>query len=303
MCVFFIAALISAPASALGSKGDHNGVERVEAMKNVQIETVQTNGFTMDYFQFGHGKQALVILPGLSVESITKYADVIPEAYAPLTENFTIYVFDRRNELPATYSVLEMAEDTAAAFRALGLAQVSLFGASQGGMMAMIIAAEHPELVGKLILGSTSSCVEPAQYQTFEKWIQLAKEGNAADLYRAFGEAIYPPHVYEQARDNLTACAENVTEKELKRFMILAEGMKGFDVRDKLQSIACPVLVIGSLDDHVLGAKAIEEIAKRLNNRAGVELYMYDGYGHAAYDTAPDYKARLLHFLSPGSGR
>jgi len=25
---------------------------------------------------------------------------------------------------------------------------------------------------------------------------------------------------------------------------------------------------------------------------------MYDGYGHAAYDTAPDYKARMLSFLN-----
>jgi hypothetical protein len=24
---------------------------------------------------------------------------------------------------------------------------------------------------------------------------------------------------------------------------------------------------------------------------------MYDGYGHAAYDTAPDYKERILDFL------
>jgi len=24
---------------------------------------------------------------------------------------------------------------------------------------------------------------------------------------------------------------------------------------------------------------------------------MYDGYGHASYDTAPDYKDRILRFL------
>ena len=29
--------------------------------------------------------------------------------------------------------------------------------------------------------------------------------------------------------------------------------------------------------------------------------HMYDGYGHAAYDTAPDYKERVLGFLAQGS--
>jgi hypothetical protein len=27
---------------------------------------------------------------------------------------------------------------------------------------------------------------------------------------------------------------------------------------------------------------------------------MYDGYGHAAYDFAPDYKEQVLKFLSDG---
>ncbi len=29
-------------------------------------------------------------------------------------------------------------------------------------------------------------------------------------------------------------------------------------------------------------------------------MYMYDGYGHAAYDTTLDYKERMLRFLIKG---
>ena len=265
--------------------------------KDARIEMVQTGGFTMDYLRFGRGDQVLAILPGLSVERISKYANVVASSYSKLAEIFTILVFDRRNELPATYSVDEMAKDTAAAMRALGLDQAFLFGASQGGMMAMLIASEHPKLVGKLVLGSTTAYLEPAQFQAVEKWIELAKDRNAADLYQAFGKAIYPQRIYEQLRNYLLVCAKDVTEEELARFVILAEGMRGFDARTKLQGISCPVLLTCSADDAVLGARAADDIAQQLVSCASLELQRCDGYGHASYDTAPDYKARMLRFL------
>ena len=66
-------------------------------MAEAQIETVKTNGFTMDYVRFGQGERTLVILPGLSVESVTKSADAIAKAYAPLAEHFTIYLKSPRS--------------------------------------------------------------------------------------------------------------------------------------------------------------------------------------------------------------
>ena len=77
-----------------------------------------------------------------------------------------------------------------------------------------------------------------------------------------------------------------------------AESLKGFDITGQLRKITCPVLVIGSLDDGVLGAGASERIAENLKGHTDCELYLYNGYGHAAYDLAPDYKERLLKFLT-----
>jgi len=264
---------------------------------DIQIETVRVNGFSMDFFRFGKGDRTLVILPGLSVQSVMNYANSVSQSYRLLTDDFTVYVFDRRKELPAAYSVWEMAEDTAAAIRTLGLDRVCIFGASQGGMIGMAIAIRHPELVSRLVLGSTSACIGEEPFKTVENWIRLAGEGNAKDLCLAFGEAIYPPETFILFRDLLVKAAESVTGEELQRFRTLAESIKDFDVTDRLREIACPVLVIGSGNDRVLGSRASEQIAERLKGRPDCELYMYDGYGHAAYDLAPDYKERILRFL------
>ena len=44
-------------------------------MNRVQIETIKTGSFTMDYFKFGHGKEVFVILPGLSLQSVMIFAE------------------------------------------------------------------------------------------------------------------------------------------------------------------------------------------------------------------------------------
>ena len=266
---------------------------------DARIETVRTDDFTMDYCRFGHGKAALVILPGMSVQRVMGLADAIEAAYSPLADDFTIYVFDRRKDLPPVYTIGEMAEDTAQAMKALGLKEVCLFGASQGGMMALVLAMEHPQLVKRVILGSTSAQVTEAQYrEVFGRWAELAKVGDAAALYLAFGEALYPKRMFEMLRPLLLENAKAVTDEDLRRFVVQAEAMQGFDVRADLEKIACPTLVIGDADDKVFGGNASQALVERLMDG---ELYMYDGYGHAVYDCAPDYRERMRRFLVQAS--
>ena len=262
------------------------------------IETVKSASFAMDYLRFGRGKEPLVILPGLSVQSVMGLGDLIAEAYQVLTEDFTIYLFDRRLDLPAVYPIREMARDTAEAIRALGLSRIALFGASQGGMIAMALAAEYPELVSRLVLGSSSAHVDAAHFELFARWIDLAKAGKSRELNLAFGEALYPKAVFESARELLLSQADSFTPEDLRRFVILAESLRDFDARADLARIPCPVLVLGAEDDRVLGVEASRELFRRLPPRPGNEFYLYEpGFGHAAFDTAPDYKERLLRFL------
>lgn len=263
----------------------------------IPVETVRAGEFSMRYFRFGRGKRHLVILPGLSVQSVMGSADAVVRAYDVMAEDFTVTVFDRREELPPEYSVRDMAEDTAQAMTALGMAGTCLFGASQGGMIAMLLAALHPELVSRLALGSTAARVDVSRAQVLDTWIRLAENGNAEGLYLAFGEAVYPEAVFAQFRELLRETAKTVTAEDLARFSKLARGTFGFDATERLGEIRCPVLLLTSADDRVLGPDGAEDIVRILGNRPDFTFHTYDGYGHAAYDTAPDYKDRLYRFF------
>ncbi len=268
-------------------------------MMQVSVDQVCTNTFQMRYFRFGTGKAPLVILPGLSVQSVIGLAEAVASVYAPLAEDFTVYVFDRRETLPPTYDIHAMADDTAAALYALGLRSVCLFGASQGGMIAMTLAINYPDLVKKLAVGSSAASVSSEQFQTVEYWIHLASAQDGAALYRDFGAHIYPPAVFEKYKAALTFAGRSVTAAEFTRFITLAESIRDFSVLNDLCKIRCPVLVLGDRDDAVLGAASSDEIAAHLSPNTPTILFLSEGYGHAAYDLAPDYKTRLLNFFLP----
>ncbi len=64
-----------------------------------------------------------------------------------------------------------------------------------------------------------------------------------------------------------------------------------------LKKIKCPVFVIGSKADKVLGGGSTEMLAEKLD----CKLFIYEGFGHAVYDEAPDYKQKILEFFAEGA--
>jgi pimeloyl-ACP methyl ester carboxylesterase len=54
------------------------------------------------------------------------------------------------------------------------------------------------------------------------------------------------------------------------------------------------VLVLGGSQDKVTTGEASVEIAEKL----GCEIYMYENFGHAAYEEAKDFNRRVYDFLN-----
>lgn len=101
----------------------------------------------MYYAAFGSGKNNLVVLPGLSdgLASVKGKALLLAPSYRRFFDAFRVYMFSRKNGMPEGYTIRQMAEDQAAAKRALEIDKASILGVSQGGMIAQHLAANHPE--------------------------------------------------------------------------------------------------------------------------------------------------------------
>ena len=282
------------------------------AVPAVVTATATAGDVEMDYCCFGTGSRIFVILPGLSIQPVTPSAEAIAQGFADFATDFTVYLFDRRSNLPETYTIEEMAEDTAAVMESLGLSHVSIFGASQGGMMAQVIALNHPELVDNLVLGSTLSRTNDTMKAVCGEWLELAKAGKGYELNEALCRAIYSEATMEAYSDALLAAGDSITDEDLSRFIVLASSLEDFDIYDRLGELQCNVLVLGCEGDQVTTLEGAQEIADALiTGREGeqssseeigstylCECYIYGPeYGHAVFDEAPDYRGRILEFL------
>lgn len=261
-------------------------------------DKVVCDGFNIEYFKFGRGKKTLVILPGLSVQSVLISAPFVEEKFKIFKEDYTVYLFDRRSNLPDEYSVYDMATDIMRAASKLGLTDIYLYGASQGGMIAMYIAVDYPALVEKLALASTAAYINDDTFCSLSEWIKYSSAGDREGLYLSFAEKLYTKEYFNNNREAVINLSKTVTDEELKRFTVLAKCAWGFDIRGRLEEIKCPVFLIGDTDDRVLGYDATKEIIGILNNKKNFESFIYSGYGHAVYDFAPDYIGRLLEFFN-----
>lgn len=261
---------------------------------SVIVSSVKVNGIETEYAKFGKGDKPFVIIPGLSIKSVIESAALVESAYSVFSEDFTVYLFDRRENVQEGLSVYDMADDIAKALDKLKIKNACVFGTSQGGMIAQVLAVKYPELVGKLVLASTASRINDYSKGVISKWIADAESGSVKELCEDFVNRLYTKEFAEKYGEGIIKYNSSCTEEELKKFVILAKACEGFDVYESLSDIKCPVFVIGAEGDSVLTSAASAEIAEKIN----CELYIYPKpYAHAVYDEAPDYKQKLIDFF------
>ena len=263
-------------------------------MYRTEIKTIKTDRFEMDYFVFGEGKKNFVMIPGVSIEPVSRSADAVAAAYDMFGRDYTVYVFDRAKDIRRNYSIEDMAEDTAEAMKLAGIRDAYILGASQGGMMLLCIARDHPELVNRGILASTAARVTGQGAAVLTRWRDMALSGDIEKLNHEMFSKLYTPEYIETYKDVFAALEKQGDEEELLKLANLCNACLGFDCLDELPGIRRPMLVIGAENDTVFPA---EISSKEMAEKTGWELYIYEHYCHAVYDEAPDYKDRIMAFF------
>lgn len=263
------------------------------------IQTVKTENFEMDYVKFGDGPKNFVIIPGLSLKNVLHSASSVEVAYKDFKSEYTCYLFDRISNPPEVYSIAQMAEDLAETLKILNVKNADVFGTSQGGMIAQYLAIRHPELVRKVVLGSSTSRAEPQQLKCIGGWTEMARKGLAKDLVNSFIDNCFTEKFLARWRPVLLKMNSGVTPAELHRFSIMSAACDGVNAYDDLGKIKCPVFVIGAENDTVVTAVASKKIFEKLKSEnVPCDYYEYEKMCHAVYDEAPDYKQRILNFLN-----
>ena len=251
---------------------------------------------TMNYASFGRGEKVLIVLPGLSdgLATVKGKALLLVGPYKPFLDRYTVYMFSRKDEMPEGYSIQDMADDQAKALENLGLNSVSVLGVSQGGMIAQSLAIRHPEVVEKLVIAVSAPKAGDITSERIAFWLDYAEKGDHKSLMIDTAEHSYSDAYLKKYRKAYPIIGMVGKPADYSRFFANAKAILNFDATAELSKINCPTLIIGGSEDKIVGVDGSRELNELI---PGSELFIYEGLGHAAYEEAKDFYARVFAFL------
>ena len=263
---------------------------------NAKGGSVRLSGASMEYVRFGTGKKHLIILPGLSdgLASVKGKALLLAVPYRRFFEDYTVWMFSRRDPLPRGFTIRDMAEDQAEALHTLGVDKTAVMGVSQGGMIAQFLAADHPSIIEALILAVTAPCVNDMICRHIQTWTAMAEANDHRSLMIDTAENSYSEAYLKKYRKMYPILGSLGKPGSYDRFLANGNAILNFDARDVLDRIVCPTLILGGEEDKIVGAEASRELHKRIQ---GSKLFIYPDLGHAAYEEAKNFNEKVFRFL------
>ena len=283
---------------------------------------IQANGISITYDSFGSDQAPpLLLIMGLGAQ-MTRWRPEFCERLA--ARGFHVIRFDNRDaglsahfveagipdmaavaaslqkgETPdVPYTLSDMAADAVGLLDALGIARAHIVGASMGGMIAQLVAADYPQRTLSLtsIMSTTGNPSLPrATPEAMAVLMNRPPHPSYEEAYlahslaaaRVIGSPAYPVNEAVQRAQSLADLKRCYEPTGFAR-QIAAVTATG-DRRAKLKTITAPTLVVHGADDPLVPVQGGQDTAENIQ---GAELVIIPGMGHdlppALYDTLFD---------------
>ncbi len=278
---------------------DASPISPAELETPLPVQRVEVDGIELAYSDEGQG-QAVVFVHGLS-----SYMGYWDRQLAAFTNGFRVLALD----LPgygmsarpdAAYTPPWFSSVLVDWMDAVGLDSAVLVGHSMGGQIAITTALEHPSRVDGLVLSA------PAGFETFDRghaqWMKAWwTESRALETGESEVRAAFTTSVFNESDEHVAKLIEGRvrlgkheafggTSVAVSRSIA---GMLDHPVRDRLDELDVPTLVVFGTDDRMIPnpvfnggrTRAIAEDGAEAIK--GSELLMIPGAGHTVHHDAP----------------
>ena len=175
---------------------------------------------------------------------------------------------------PSKFHTIEhIANEVLMLLDKLGLASAHFVGHSTGGLVAQVLALDHPTRVDHIVMSATWARPDRRFRDLFEtRRIVLERAGFA--VYNAMGKLLaYPADWYEsRVASDAQINFDATTDADLSTAVARINMLLGFDRAEELGRIRAPVLIVGSSDDALVPVNHSYDLALRLPQARMVEL-------------------------------
>jgi pimeloyl-ACP methyl ester carboxylesterase len=275
---------------------------------------VERNGVRVFYEVYGEGEPTVLLLPTWSIVHSRQWKMQIPY----LARHIRVLTFDPRGNgrsdrppEPDAYLEQEFADDALAVMDATAAERVVLVSLSRGAERSLLLAANHPERVDKMVFIAPALPLPPVlprtqasrefserrdDYTGWDKWNRNYWLEDYEDFLEFFFSQVFTePHSTKEREDAVGWGLE--TDPETLVATQLAPRLPDEEsVRELVSRIRCPVLVIHGSDDAVRPYAS----AALLAELTGGALTILEGAGHFPHVRDP-VKVNLLlrQFVAP----
>ncbi|MDQ2727995.1 MAG: 4-carboxymuconolactone decarboxylase, partial [Actinomycetota bacterium] len=198
---------------------------------------------------------------------------------------------------PGPYRIEQLGADVIDLLDHLGEPRASVLGLSLGGMVALCVAANHPERVDRLVLTCTAAHLPPAEGWT-ERAAHVRADG-VLSLYEATLGRWFVPGFIEERPDVADAVHAMLGAVDSEGYAGCCEAIGAMDQRPSLASVTAPTLVIAGADDPTTPPAVGLELASGI---AGASFLVLAGAAHLANIASPErYTDAVVDHLTGGT--
>jgi len=258
----------------------------------------------MPYNKLSGGPKTLVIFQGLVFVNRPMsgfMAKQFPKMYGSLEKDYTIYVVNRKPGMTEGMTMTDIANEYADMVREEFGGPVDVLGISTGGSLVQHFAADHPELVRKLVIHSAAHTLNKNAKKGQMLVAKLARQKKWRKAYAALmGVSLQERGIKRLLLKSLygfIAMFGGILFGKPKQHpfdvavMVEAEDSHAF--RDRLHEITAPTLLIAGAKDPFYSAELFRETAEGIPE---CKFVLYENMGHPAM--GKEFKAELKAFLT-----
>lgn len=237
------------------------------------------NGVALYYEWHGNdGAFPLVCINGVLADT-TGWLFQIPS----WTEHFRVLVYDCRgqgqSDKPAgPYLVEEHAQDLVALLDALQVQQAHIVGVSNGGTIALHLAAMYPERVTRLVLSSTYALADVVIQAALESWRLALEQGGLGLRFDVAVPWVWGPVFLSNSSHILSTLREKAVQADADAVRALIDGAQLCDPSSVVARVQSPALVLVGEDDVLTPPRCARMLAGMLSH---AELVVVPLAGHA----------------------
>ncbi|XP_023709549.2 valacyclovir hydrolase [Cryptotermes secundus] len=248
---------------------------------------VDVDGIKINYVKAGCGPKPIFCLPG-ALGSI--WSDFKPQVEGLDKSKFTIIAWDPpgygnsrppNRDFPRDF--FHRDADWAVRFmQTLSIGKFSMLGWSDGGITAMIAAANNPEQVDKLVIWGANSYVTEEEAKIYENMRDISKwsERMKAPLIKLYGE------------EGLTTMWNQWTDA----LVGIYKNQNGDICKGCLSKITCPTLIVHGNKDAMVASEHPEYLLKHIPHS---KLHRFeDGKHNLHLRYADEFNNLVTEFLS-----